>query len=144
MKQTGRDILWVDADAIFKRYPIELDDCDADVGVHKFHWADRGIREILSGTVYLRNSEGGFKIAEEWARNADDIGLEKTWEQKALDAAVEKNRNVVKVRWLPPEYCTIFDITRRFHPDVDPVIEHYQASRRLSRTEKDDLTGVPS
>ena len=32
---------------------------------------------------------------------------------------------------LPPEYTMIFDSMRAMYPDVKPVIEHFQASRKL-------------
>jgi hypothetical protein len=32
---------------------------------------------------------------------------------------------------LPPEYTFIFDSMRKMYPNAKPVIEHFQASRKL-------------
>ena len=34
---------------------------------------------------------------------------------------------------LPPEYTMIFDSMRGMYPNIDPVIEHFQASRRFKK-----------
>ena len=32
---------------------------------------------------------------------------------------------------LPPEYTMIFDSMRGMYPNINPIIEHFQASRKL-------------
>jgi hypothetical protein len=36
----------------------------------------------------------------------------------------------IKDKNLPPEYTFIFDLMRALYPNANPVIEHFQASRR--------------
>ena len=42
-----------------------------------------------------------------------------------------RNEGKIKDKNLPPEYTMIFDSMRAMYPDVNPVIEHFQASRTL-------------
>ncbi len=39
---------------------------------------------------------------------------------------------------LPPEYTMIFDSMRSMYPNVKPVIEHFQASRKNMSRERSD------
>ncbi len=125
----GDDVVWIDADARMQRYPELFDDFKYHIGVHHL----KGI-ELLSGTIYLKNSDKVKHILREWI----DVNKEfpNEWDQKNLMAALLRSREC----WgpgvlynLPPEYCCIFDTMREDDPGIDPVIEHFQASRRLKQ-----------
>jgi hypothetical protein len=125
-----RDILRVDADAVFHKTPdlFTSEDFDADIAmhVHDFRWHQQ---EYLGGTIFFRNTPTVVWLVNYWTllcmverpkeRNGDllkEIILSETFN--------------VKFEQLPDTYCKIFDIMR----DVkDPVIEHFQASRRFKR-----------
>lgn len=115
------DILYLDADARV-RQPLDLfKSFKADIGVHY-----RDGKELLSGTIYLRNNDAVKSLIKDWletqSKNPD------SWDQKILQAVLPKhNLDVFK---LPATYCCIFDKMRSFGP---PVIEHMQASRRLKQ-----------
>ena len=66
------------------------------------------------------------------------LGFGPEGSEQALEKAIEAHPEL-RVLHLPPEYCTIFDLTRRFHPEVKPVIEHFQESRRFTREQKEAL-----
>ena len=125
-----RDILRVDADAVFCRRPdlFESPDFGADVAahVHDFRWHQN---ELMGGTMFFRNNERVRVLVDEWAelccvqcpthRNGDLL-------QKLLDRDIR----TIRFQPLPATYCKIFDLMK----DVrDPVIEHFQASRRFKR-----------
>jgi hypothetical protein len=49
---------------------------------------------------------------------------------KNLDDAV-KGLPELEISILPPEYCFIFDLSKSHYGKLDPVIEHFQASRQF-------------
>lgn len=122
-------LLWVDVDARVYRNPFEfLESLVCDIGVHYL----RG-QELLSGTIWLPAVERREEILQAWhAENAAEPGR---WDQKNLAAVLER-LPAVNVLRLEPEYCFIFDISRKLHPHAHPIIEHFQASRTLKKPRK--------
>ena len=130
----ARPIVFVDADAIFHAYPELFDTLDADAA---FAWRDyskfpsassRTRRELLSGTIFLRNTEAVRSFVQEWI--AENERQPTAWEQRNLQAVVARADGKLRIAELPPTYCKIFDIMR----DAGPaVIEHYQKSRVYRR-----------
>jgi len=117
-RHPNRDLLWLDVDAVVHRYPILFDDIDTDLAIHY-----KDGKELLSGTLYFSNNERIKKLVDAWIeenKKNPDI-----WEQKNL-ATTLKNWNG-KVEILPPTYCQIFDLMMNAG---EPIIEHFQASRR--------------
>ena len=126
------DVLRVDADARFRQRPVifEQDDFDADIAavVHDFPWRKN---ELLGGTLFFRNN----KMVKD---------LVSVWVEKACNSSRKNERNgdllqeilgygpyqYLKFVKLPPTYCQIFDLMANCG---DPVIEHFQASRRFKR-----------
>ncbi len=120
-------LLYVDADAVFRRYPELLDHIECDVAVH----ARR--RETLSGTIYLEPTPTTATLLETWISiNHEHPGR---WDQVNLAAAIRKccDDTGLRAAQLPAEYTFIFDLSRHDHPTANPVIEHFQASRRFKR-----------
>ena len=132
-----KDLIWVDADAVFHKYPVMFDNFTAgdksllgwnsDISVHFRNWK-HGKDELLSGTIFIRNNDLMKRVVDDWIRiNKQNRS---TWEQRNLARAI-KREPMIKVYPMPIEYCCIFDDDRR--QQIDPVIEHFQASRRLRR-----------
>lgn len=126
---SGKSIIYVDIDAEFLQYPSLFDELDQrpdiHIGVHLLNHAKRGRPkagfEMLSGTVYLKNSPVVHQIVDTWIQKCSVGG--QLWDQVALKDAIGSTPFYT----LPEEYCTIFD----YMSDVQqPVIRHYQASRR--------------
>ena len=126
-----RDIVFVDADAVVRSYPTLFDELSerrvSDIAVHFL--ADR---ELLSGTLWLRNDERGMEIAQRWHDVAKRTPQQR--HQQCLAIALRALRDEgrpAKICRLPIEYTCIFD-----HPlrrGKTAVIEHFQASRRYRR-----------
>jgi hypothetical protein len=124
-----KDVIWVDADAVFHSYPLLFDDLTnyADISLHFRNWK-HGKNELLSGTVYVKNNALMKRVVTDWILiNKQNRS---TWEQRNLARAI-KREPMIRVYHLPIEYCCIFDDDNR--GKLDPVIEHFQASRRLRR-----------
>lgn len=130
----NQPLLWLDADVEMRRYPALFDDLDVDLAVNIVDWSRypgrRNDRELNTSVIYLRNTEPTRKLLDAWiARNAREIhtGI---WEQKNLQAELRSPPAGLRVLELPDRYCQIFDLMAAAG---DPVIELFQASRRLKR-----------
>jgi len=128
-KYPKRSIVYVDVDAVFFRYPEYFNYLDTqstdEIAVHildhtKFARKNQS-PELLSGTIYFRNTEKSSIIVREWVEECKKD--KKLWDQKAL-ARVLRN---YPYHVLPAEYTTIFDYMSSIK---HPVIRHYQASRQ--------------
>ena len=85
-------------------------------------------KELLSGTLYLPAGPNRIRLLNQWiARNEENPGR---WDQKNLQTLIGENPEFRFAR-LPAEYCCIFDLQRKRTPDIVPVIEHFQASRKF-------------
>jgi len=121
-------LLYVDADAVMHRDPwpyLRLYDGDAAIANHQ-------TGEIISATLLLNDTPGAVALLEAWiAEQARDPAA---WDQWSLQKVVQANRAdpfspPLRVQYLPPSMCCVFDRTRRAVPSVDPFIEQLQASR---------------
>lgn len=115
-------VVWTDADSVVRENPILFDNLDCDIAFHRF----KG-KELLSGTVYFRNTEPVIRLLMRWIA----INTEKpeVFDQKNLDQAISETEDL-KIAELPPEYCFIFDLSRDYYGGRKPIIEHFQASRK--------------
>jgi hypothetical protein len=140
------DILRVDADAVFQRFPdlFLSDEFSGDIAahVHDFRWHRN---ELLGGTIFFRNTANVRRLVDRWAYECMEHRPSER-NPDLLQEIIKSGQFNVQFAELPPEYCKIFDIMR----DVQsPVIEHFQASRRF-RIQVNDLwrqkiqSGVPS
>ena len=129
MDRTDQDVLYVDADAEFHSVPTF--DPSYDLAVHYLEHSS-GWRELLDGTLWLKNNTRTKHLVDQWCAEVR-VG---EWEQKTLQRILTQ-RGDIRVNELPPEYCCIFDTSRKLHPDVQPISEHHQASRRIKREVSD-------
>lgn len=122
VEQTQRPVLYVDADAMFEQYPALLDDFPHDFACHY-----RDGKELLSGTLYFGGGDLSRTILREWIdENERNKNL---WDQRNLQTVLWRMGG--KHDLLPAQYCCIFDLMAHV---LDPVILHFQASRRLKGT----------
>lgn len=128
-----QNLVYVDVDAVFRKYPIIFDslDCDIAYRTENFKWRRN---EALSGTIFLNNNEKVKTLVKNWISINNSLPairrIPTTWEQANMQKAVQANP-LIKYYNLPPEYTYIFDHTRRMYPDAEPIIEHFQASRKI-------------
>lgn len=120
--QSSGPIVWVDADAVVREYPILFDEIDADVACH-FRNDRRYKNECLSGTVYFNNTPGALRILTRWKDLSDK--RENEWDQRILQEVLETEENYSLYR-LPASYTQIYDTMADRGP---AVIEHFQRSR---------------
>ena len=128
----GFDVVYVDVDAKFFDYPELFNELNCDIAVHEFdrsNWPRGKGKEVLSGTIFLRNNETVFNIVERWEEQCKKNP--RTWDQKSLEKVLAGN-----FYRLPGEYCKIFGLMNKIK---NPVIVHYQVSRKV-RKNKGKLT----
>jgi hypothetical protein len=142
MFETQKNILWVDADAMFTTYPKLMDtvpdNCDL-----MYHTLDHSVwygtntnrMEIFNGTIYLRNNVKTHVLLDEWiARCAINPRL---GEHRHFESLVMDSRDIVTYD-LPHQYAYITSLPNGDKPRVevvDPIICHYQASRQHRKTQ---------
>jgi hypothetical protein len=120
-RQRRGQLLYVDVDAVLHRDPWPvLSQVRGDVAVHHF----RG--ELLSGTILLNDTAACRQLLDVWAGLCREVAQ---WDQRLLEQAIRQQGAAVQVVELGPEYTFVFDLMRRAHPGLEPVIEHLQASR---------------
>ena len=127
-KFPDHNIVYIDCDAEFKSYPVLFDDLDCEIAVHNFDKTQhpRITRlgfEILSGTIFFKNVKKVYDLIERWEGRCQRISH--VWDQRHLENLIGK-----EYYNLPPEYCTIFDVMSHIK---NPVIVHYQTSRKVRR-----------
>lgn len=129
-----KSIIYVDCDAVFCRYPALFDKLDGlpnvNVAVHLLDHSKyrrkQHLPELLSGTIFLKNTDTTKKIVNEWISECKKNS--KLWDQIALANILKRYR----YHLLPEEYCVIFDYMGSVK---DPVIKHFQASREARQRE---------
>jgi hypothetical protein len=130
LKYPDKAIVYVDCDAEFLRYPDLFDEWsgndEVEVGVYEFdkfvnYGHSKGIKEVLSGTIFLQNNSCVYQLIEEWIKECNANPT--TWDQKSLEKVLADDFTN-----LPAEYCKIFD---KMQFVENPVIVHYQASRKV-------------
>ncbi len=124
-------LLYVDVDAVVHRDPWPvLREIGGDLAVHYFG------EELLSGTILLNDTAGCQELLDAWARLCRGVAQ---WDQRLLDQVIRRQGNAVQVTELGPEYTFVFDLMRRKHPRLEPVIEHLQASRERHKSHSPPL-----
>lgn len=132
-KHKGKNLVYVDSDAVIHQYPSLFDNYPYDIAVRwqDFRWRKN---ECLSGTIFMANNQATRELCKRWEGvNVSEGPSAKTFEQWNLGKVIEDMRREGKVKDsnLPPEYTMIFDSMRAMYPNINPVIEHFQASRKL-------------
>lgn len=124
-RETGRPVLWVDADAIMHAEPNLLRGVTADFAIHRCRaW------EFASGTLFFNQSPAAGALLRRWVARCK--AFPQVWDQVNLDLAWEETVAVLPLEtlWLPEPYCRIFDLEEGRSARAG-VIEHFQASRQL-------------
>lgn len=126
-------LLYVDADAILKEDIREyFSNVREDLAVYYFN-ENTG---ICSGTLYLNDTPAAYQLVDLWEKQmAIQPDL---WDQKVLEDIVIKleEQGLLTVNKLSPEYTFIYDISAEKYPNLQPKIEHLQASRDFGWVKK--------
>ena len=126
-----QNIVYVDVDAEFLQYPVlfetlpELMTYDVAAYIFDRSCYNKSVKgfELLSGTLFFKNTEESKNIIERWEQRSQQNPNE--WDQKSLEHVLGESHDL-----LPGAYCKIFD---RMETVIEPVIVHYQASREIRR-----------
>jgi len=122
-KHSGHSIVYVDADAKIRMNPVLFNNLKCDFACH-FHYPKK---ELLSGTLYFGNTKGARYLVSKWIE--EDKRHPKThMPQKNLRAVFDREKNSIRWKALPVEYCMIYDSNSRY--EINPIIEHFQLSRK--------------
>jgi len=134
IKHPNHRLLYVDVDAVVHQVPdlFKNYSCDIAVRWQDFRWRKN---ECLSGTIYMENNDRTKLICQLWRDiNVNEGNESSRMEQWNLDTVINKMKAEdpnFTYKNLPPEYTMIFDSMRGMYPNINPVIEHFQASRRF-------------
>jgi len=123
LESFGCNILYVDADAVFRSKPVLIDTIDCDIAYRCYP-----DQELFAGTLYFRNCEKVKKFVRDWIKLIPRLGNVYLAEQTALNLLVRKS--TLKVYKLPAQYALIFDTIEEHKP---AIIEHFQASRGVKK-----------
>lgn len=131
IKHPEKRLLYVDCDAVIHSMPVLFNDYSADIAVRYQDFSYKK-NECLSGTIYMENNLKTRRLCEKWIE-ANASGNQNILEQVNLGSVIEEMSAAEGLTFknLPPEYTFIFDSMRRIYPTAEPVIEHFQASRRF-------------
>jgi hypothetical protein len=107
--------------------PVLFNDLKCDFACHFHHPR----KELLSGTLYFGNTKGAHYLVKKWIEE-DKLHPNTNMPQKNLRAVFDREKNKIKWKALPVEYCMIYDSRSRYQ--VNPVVEHFQLSRQYKGT----------
>jgi hypothetical protein len=127
--------VFLDADATIEQYPQLFHEIpeEYDIACHYLDWSTwypngQHKKELLSGTMYLRDSKAVRELVTEWDKRAK---ASTRWEQNILQELLLE-RPEIKVYDLPLQYCYIKTLPSGHAPLVqcdNIVITHHQVSR---------------
>ena len=124
LHQEKCNLVFVDCDGMIQQYPKLFDHFPFDIGCHM-----RDGKELLSGTMFLRNNARVKKLVNQWMKRNNEKIAERWAEQINLKEVIDESEDI-KFQNIPASYCQIFDTMRTYKK---PVIEHFQESRGRGR-----------
>lgn len=119
----GAPLVYVDADAVVRRFPSML--CDLRGVDIAAHWVNGDT--FANGTVYFGGTTKAWLVANRYAELVNQHHGRHPNEQVLLERAILDIDPVV--RRLPSAYCYIHDVDHKPLIEDEIVIEHLQASR---------------
>ncbi|MEN9343780.1 MAG: hypothetical protein RLZZ453_567 [Chlamydiota bacterium] len=135
LKEKKRPLLWVDADAIFRKPPdfSHLKPFDFSVREVLYHLHDRRFR-FQASTLFINYTESALCFADKWASHCQKK-IEENRELAFLDQTslydLLPQEQSLCIGSLPLAYCKVFDTDAPLINQEEVVIELFQASRRF-------------
>ena len=116
-------LVWLDADAEVVKYPKYFDVIEEDVGLHV-----KDFDKLQTGTMYFKYKPNVLELLDVCIRNSKVEP--KIPDGRHFHGAIRSRylRGWLTMFTLPYSYYYIFDLYSKWK---DPVIKHYQASRRF-------------
>lgn len=112
------DVLFIDADAVLKRYPMDVINTDWDMACF---W--NGPNLPVSATVFVANNARGRAFVDEWARGCDR-GEHRNEDYHWMYHATQAVQGL-RIGHLPPAYFWVEQDMRPRFPTAAPVVEHF-------------------
>jgi len=139
LENNVNDVVYLDADATIEQDPVLFSKIPQtyDVACHILDWNNwygysnfNPTRELLTGTLFLRNNKTVRELCKDWYNTAIKSNM---WEQKALQNLLEMTQ--IKLYELPLEYCYMKSLPDGRQPliKLNPVILHHQVSRKYKK-----------
>ena len=136
-----RALLYLDADAVLVRQPKLLETYrepgTCDIAIH-FRPRQERKPELMSGTIYLANTPGCRRVVAEWVE--EQTQHPDVWDQRNLQAVIERLGDAVRLKLLPASYCYIIGRTRSGEP---PVIAHRLSSKARRKRRRTPVAKDP-
>lgn len=133
-------ILFTDADSEFKQPPPWKDVVPYDVAYHEFQRTPSHPVEALTGTMWFSSSVGARQFVASWCQetlNLSAKGKSQTPEQDTFKKTLANADDYgVEIGKLKPEWCWIYDDFVTRYGERAPIVEHYQASRKMKRVKR--------
>ena len=123
-------ILYTDADSVFARVPDFSVFDGAHVAFHKFRRTKNAEDEFLSGTMYFANTPTVREFVSHWAKVTPQYRYKFTPEQDSLKSIWGHWGEILCFKDPGPEWCWIFDDSKKIYGHRESVVVHFQASRR--------------
>lgn len=136
MLEHQQPVVMLDADAVVVRYPSVFDHLqEYDLAFHNldtdlFWRGKRGTkREPLTGTLYVNFNETSLRFVSSWIE--ENLNHPEKHDMANFGSVLLKYPEIT-IYNLPLEYVAIVNRNNEVPPTIhNPVIVHYQASRRL-------------
>lgn len=134
-----RPLLWIDADGVLVKKPVWQSAFEADVAVRiNEDLPTNHPSRVISSTIFINHTPKAYELIKLWAKECQKELLNEKrqnefWDQISLNEAILKNPMGAKVAAMPLSYAKIFDHPQDCLRVQEPVIEHYQASRRFKQ-----------
>lgn len=124
-KYKGRNVVWIDSDAIVAGLPELLLKCKADFACHILQKHE----ELISNIMFFKNNKRSRELLELAIQLISTGEVRPYGEQKFIEEAFKlvSKKKTFKFEALPEEYCWMVGNSSA---DIKPVIEQHQASRR--------------
>jgi hypothetical protein len=127
-----KHVLFVDVDARFRLRPLLfLDDPSFDMSYHVHQWSPDHEKEHISAVMFFhRDMIDRHLFAEMWRKqilpgdNGNQPALKRTFFKW------QSERGPIDFLDCGPEHFWIYDRFAKLYPDREPVIEHFQESRK--------------
>lgn len=137
LDELKKPLLWVDADGVFLYPPRWIDAFDSDIATRMdSKLAADHPSKVISSTIFINYTPAAIKLLKLWIKECQKELLDpkrklEFWDQIALRDAIANAPPGVRIAELPITYAKIYDHPEDCAQVPEPVIEHFQASRRF-------------
>ncbi len=139
LEEFKRPLLWIDIDAVFLKKPVFLPEFEGDMAV-RLHPSlpNHHPSKVISNSIFINATPPAQTLLKMWAAQcyrelSNPDRKEEYWDQIGLRDVILAHAGKARVAPLNLAYAAIHE-----HPEdqknvLDPVVMHYQASRRYKK-----------